>query len=424
MKPNMKPSRTTLASLSLLTTIALANDPADNATLDQDAAVMAGSQDTWTGIRQWIGSGQAYIMLRTRFESVDQDGFTADAHALTIRTLLGYQLGNYGKISGALEFEDVRAIGNGRYNSTDNGVIDRPVVADPEGGEVTQAFMTYAFSDTLTAKVGRQRMILDNARFIGNVGWRQNEQTFDAAALVGQPVGGVHMVYAYVQNTNRISEESSSAGNFGSESHVLNLSHDFDGIGKLTAYAYWLDLASAVNSTDTFGVRFTGKHNISDDTHLLYSLELAQQEDAGDNPNNVDAGYMMAEVGVALDAVTIKVGAEILEGGAADGAFITPLATLHAFNGWADQFLMTPATGLEDAYVAVSGKVADVSLMGVFHDFSSESASSDWGTELDFQAKYPLKEGLDVGAKYADFSSKDAGFADTTKMWLWVAMSF
>ncbi|MFT5199615.1 MAG: hypothetical protein ACI87O_002286, partial [Planctomycetota bacterium] len=286
------------ASLSLLTTLALANDPADNTTLDQDAAVMAESQDTWTDIREWLGSGEVYLKLRTRFESVDQDGFTDDAHALTIRTLLGYQLGNYGKISGALEFEDVRAIGNGRYNSTDNGVTDRPVVADPEGGEVTQAFMTYAFSDTLTAKVGRQRMILDNARFIGKVGWRQNEQTFDAAALVGQPVSGVHMVYAYVQNTNRIFEEGSSAGNFGSESHVLNLSHDFDGIGKLTAYAYWLDLASAVNSTDTFGVRFTGKHNISDDTHLLYSLELAQQEDAGDNPNNVDAGYMMAEVGV------------------------------------------------------------------------------------------------------------------------------
>jgi len=185
-----------------------------------------------------------------------------------------------------------------------------------------------------------------------------------------------------------------------------------------------LDLAAAAASTDTFGVRFTGKHNVNENTNLLYSFELAQQEDAGDNPANVDAGYMLAEVGVAMEAVTVKVGMETLEGSAADGAFTTPLATLHKFNGWADKFLATPATGLEDTYVAVSGKVNKFSLLGVYHDFSSESGSADWGSELDFQAVYPLKEGMKVGAKYADFSSDDAAYADTAKMWLWVAMSF
>ncbi|MDF1838832.1 MAG: alginate export family protein [Planctomycetota bacterium] len=427
MKTTMKPNRTalvSLASLGLLTTTALANDPTDITAQEQDAAEMAESQDTWTGIREWIGSGEAYLKLRTRFESVDQDGFTDDAHALTNRTLLGYKLGNYGKFSGAVEFEDVRAIGNGGYNSTDNGVINRPVVADPEGGEVTQAYMTYAFSDRMTGTFGRQRMILDNARFVGNVGWRQNEQTFDAAAIVGEPVDGLNLVYAYVQNANRIFEESSSAGNIGSESHILNLSHDFEDIGKLTAYAYMLDLAAAAASTDTVGVRFTGKHNVNDDTDLLYNLELAQQDDAGDNPNTVDAGYMLAEVGLSMDAVTVKVGMETLEGSVADGAFSTPLATLHKFNGWADQFLATPTTGLEDTYVAISGKFSGVSLIGVYHDFSSESGSGDWGSELDFQATYPLKEGMLVGAKYADFSADDAAYVDTAKMWLWVAMSF
>ena len=31
------------------------------------------------------------------------------------------------------------------------------------------------------AKLGRQRVIYNNARHIGNVGWRLNEQTFDGA---------------------------------------------------------------------------------------------------------------------------------------------------------------------------------------------------------------------------------------------------
>ncbi len=428
MIPNMKPTRTTLASLaslSLLTTVALANDPVDTITMDEDAATMAESQDTWMDIREWLGSGEAYLKLRTRFEGVEQDGFDDDAHALTMRTLLGYKLGNYGKISGALEFEDVRAIGNGGYNPTPGVPADRPVVADPEGGEVTQAFLTYAFSDKMTAKVGRQRVILDNARFVGNVGWRQNEQTLDAAAIVGEPFDGINMVYAYVQNANTIAEESTAGGNIGSESHVLNLSHEFDGVGKLTTYAYMLDLEAASASTDTFGARFAGKHDINDSSKLLYTLEMAQQEEAGDSTEEVGAGYMLTELGVALDAVTIKVGMEVLEGasGTETLAFSTPLATKHKFNGWADMFLGTPMTGLEDTYFSVSGKVSGVALQGVYHQFASESTSADYGNELDFAATYEWKPGMKVGAKYADYS-EDGYKVDTAKTWLWVAMSF
>ena len=38
-------------------------------------------------------------------------------------------------------------------------------------------------ASTRTAKVGREKIIYDNAAFIGNVGWRQNEQTFDAVTV-------------------------------------------------------------------------------------------------------------------------------------------------------------------------------------------------------------------------------------------------
>ncbi|MCP5021405.1 MAG: hypothetical protein GY930_06475, partial [bacterium] len=152
--------------------------------------------------------------------------------------------------------------------------------------------------------------------------------------------------------------------------------------------------------------------------------EMAQQEDAGDNPNSVDAGYMHGELGVELDKITLKLGTEVLEGSAADGAFSTPLATLHKFNGWADKFLATPGTGLEDTYVSISSTVNDVALTAVMHEFASESGSNDWGSEIDFAASLQLKEGMKVGAKYADFSSDDAAYADTAKMWLWVAMSF
>ena len=34
-------------------------------------------------------------------------------------------------------------------------------------------------------------------------------------------------------------------------------------------------------------------------------------------------------------------------------SFATPLATLHKFNGFADQFLATPSQGLEDKFLKI-----------------------------------------------------------------------
>ena len=275
----------------------------------------------------------------------------------------------------------------------------------PEGGEVNQAYFTYAFNEQTNAKVGRQRIILDNARFVGNVGWRQNEQTYDAVMVGSDALDGVHLTYAYLQNANRIFSEGSTAGDVGSNSHVLHGSHEFDGIGQLSVYGYLLDLDIDALSTTTLGARFSGKHNIGEKKDLLYTLEFAQQDDSGDNPNTVDAGYMLGELGMGISGVTFKVGVEILEGSAGNGSFSTPLATLHAFNGWADKFLSTPGDGLEDTYLMVKGKVNQVALTGVYHDFSSETGSTDYGSELDFSAGYKDRGGPRRGSQVRRLST-------------------
>ncbi len=433
MKNNHSPRVVALVAFAILSNHAMANDPVSdsgdgpvgtNPNQQDVKEVAASTPNTWQGLRDWFSSGKAYLKLRYRLETVDQDGFNKDATASTLRTLFGYELGTYGKFGGLLEFEDVQVIGEDSYNSTLNGNGNRPVVADPEGGEVNQAYFTYAFNEQTNAKVGRQRIILDNARFVGNVGWRQNEQTYDAVMVGSDALDGVHLTYAYLQNANRIFSEGSTAGDVGSNSHVLHGSHEFDGIGQLSVYGYLLDLDIDALSTTTLGARFSGKHNIGEKKDLLYTLEFAQQDDSGDNPNTVDAGYMLGELGMGISGVTFKVGVEILEGSAGNGSFSTPLATLHAFNGWADKFLSTPGDGLEDTYLMVKGKVNQVALTGVYHDFSSETGSTDYGSELDLSAGYKVAEGLDVGLKYADFSSDDAAFSDTTKMWLWMGMSF
>ena len=64
-------------------------------------------------------------------------------------------------------------------------------------------------------------------------------------------------------------------------------------------------------------------------------------------------------------------------------AFRTPLATLHAFQGWADLFLATPNAGIDDLFFNVKFGIEKWQLQAIYHDFSSESGSTDYGTEID-----------------------------------------
>ena len=52
-------------------------------------------------------------------------------------------------------------------------------MGDPETTELNQAYLSFRGGETILS-AGRQRLVLDNARFVGEGAWRQNQQTFDA----------------------------------------------------------------------------------------------------------------------------------------------------------------------------------------------------------------------------------------------------
>ena len=108
-------------------------------------------------------------------------------------------------------------------------------------------------------------------------------------------------------------------------------------------------------------------------------------------------------------------------------AFRTPLATLHAFNGWADQFLGTPAAGLDDLYFTVKAKAGKWSLTGVYHDFSSETGSDDYGKEFDVSAGISLGKGYGLllkGAFFSHDSSSPLDKVDADKFWVMLTASY
>ncbi len=379
-----------------------------------------------TSLSEIFTKGDVNLSLRYRYEYVDQDIDTLDvAKASTLKSRLTLTSASFHGFSGLLEVDDVAQIGSESYATPSNGKASQyPIVADPDGTDINQAFLKYQ-NDYFTGTGGRQRINHAGQRFLGGVGWRQNEQTYDAFRLE-LPVGPVKVDYSYISDVNRVFGPDTGGGQprrFDSDSHALYMSYSPAEGHNIGVYAYLLDFDNQVenvtgNSSQTYGVEYGGAFG-----PITVAAAAASQTDYGDNATDYDAEYYMAELGTKVKGVGLGIGYELL--GSDDGkkAFSTPLATLHKFQGWADMFLVTPNDGIEDLYVKVAGKVAGVSLAAFYHDFSADEGSADYGEEFDAVATYPINKNLSVELKYAMYDA-DEFAVDTEKVWFTVNYTF
>lgn len=381
--------------------------------------------------------GKVSANLRYRYEWVDQQGFADKAKASTLRTHLGYATGDYKGFDAFVQFEDVRAIGNERYNSTVNGLTQYPGVTDPEDTEVNQVYLSFKGLPGTAFKYGRQVITYDNHRFIGNVGWRQNEQTYDAFSLVNTSLPDTTISFAHADNVNRIfSEKHPTLSDVELNGEFLNIAYKGLKAGTLTGYGYFIDYEpgqpfSVTASHKNLGIRFDGGHPLGG-ARLVYTAEYVKQGDYKDGANTVDADYAHGMLGLDLGGVQVKLSRESLSG---DGTYAlqTPFATLHAFNGWADKFLTTPADGLEDTFLSVGGKLGPVKLLAVYHDYTSDHLGYDYGTELNLLAAWKASKTLTLLVKYADYQGdanatnvarNSALSQDVSKSWLQAEVKF
>ena len=375
------------------------------------AAPSAFAADTFaSGITEALSESKAKLSFRARYEGVDQDGIDKDANALTIKSRFTIETGSYQNFSLGLEVDNVSALVD-NYNSKINGNTQYPVVADPKGTDVNQGYIKYA-NNGFSAVVGRQRILHNNQRFVGGVGWRQNEQTYDGVR-VQYEADALSADYSYIHNVNNIVEK-----NLSGEFHLANLGYKINKNHKVSAFTYILDFnAAAANSSSTYGALYNGNFG-----PVIVNASAATQSDNADNPNDYTATYLNAEVGYKADAVTVLAGYELL--GSDNGVgFNTPLATKHKFQGWADKFLGTPAEGIEDIYLTVKGAVSGVKLSATYHDLSSDVDGIDYGTEIDLVAAYKINKNYGILAKFAAYDADDH-VTDTNKLWIQATAKF
>jgi hypothetical protein len=358
------------------------------------------------------------VDLRLRSETVEQAGMNEDAHAMTLRARLGFETGKAWNTTLLAEGDLLWPL-DSDYNDTVNGKTAYPVVADAETYELNRLQLTNTSIADTTLTVGRQRINLDDQRFVGNVGWRQNEQTFDSARVVNKSIPNLTLDLSYVDQVNRVFGKDSPVGRYNGSNYLANVSYQLP-VGKLTGFAYLLDFEEAPrDSTETFGFRFTGERPVKK-VKLAWVASYAQQQERANNPLSFDLNYYNAELTGTYRQYSIGAGVEMMEGDGIKG-FTTPLATLHKFDGWADKFLATPPNGLERRYATLGylkkglAALDTLSANLVYHAFRSDRLNLSYGSEVDLQlqAKWHRFSGL---LKYADYRA-DRFATDTSKYW-------
>jgi len=399
-----------------------------------------GSADAATTLADAVESGAPIIDLRARFEDLTQSNKSKHATATTIRARLGYQTGDFLGFSALTDVDIVQHVGPKHFNDSINGLVAYPQIADPDMVALNRLQLSYGFrlADTTAANstpdlkitMGRQRLILGNARFIGNADWRQHEQTFDALSVVDTSIAATTLSYDYVTRVNRVFGPKSAAGTYDSHSHLFNAVYGgLLPVLKLEAYAYLLDLRQAPTlSTATYGLRGDGTFDLGSGLTARLNGAYAHQSAYARNPLAIDLSYYLGEAGFGYQGFTGLVGYEVLDGNGTMG-FQTPLASLHAFQGWAETFLTKPPNGLKDLYFRGSYGLGSVPVFSrvtatlTYHDFEAQHLSASYGNEWDAQLEGQINAHLVVDIAYADYTGAGP-FPDKTVFWTYATYRF
>lgn len=402
------------------------------ATLGADTTVMPAPKNTTWGqailepLGDPLNQGRLLYDARLRFEYADQEPL-ATANALTLRQRFGYETARFSGFYAVVEGEHTWELTSGDFAPYPPPFnAGRTVVADGENFALNRAFLAYTHEyGTLTA--GRQDINLGNQRFVGTVAWRQNDQTFDAVRIATGTFADLSLDYTWNWQVNRVFgtySPSLALRRLITDNHFFNLHYKGIPGATVTGYYYSLRLRNLnAMSSDTAGIYLDGTHKFNDTYSLLYRGEFAIQSDnSGTTGAKYDEPYLHFRLGLSRNKWQAGIGYESL-GGDGTKAFQTPLATLHAFNGWTDTFLSTPANGLRDYYLWASGPTfASITARAEFHYYTSDENTITYGREASLLLSRKLTDNLSILLKGSLYSGNTAAggaiAADKEKVWL------
>jgi len=401
-----------------------------------------------------IKDGKPMTNFRLRYESIDQEAFQPapnstqkldNTHAFTLRSLIGWQTAPFHNFSFAAQLTDVHEFNHNfndrRENLSEPGKANYANIVDPSFTDVNQLFVDWTGIKNTRVRLGRQQVNLDNVRFIGDIGFRQNMQVFDGVSVLNKSIPDTEIFAAHFDQVRQINTELRQG-----DIEIVNAKYRISPSESLVGYAYLVDVANlgqnngnplAVStaaqggnglgtsqdlvktattdaSSKTFGLRLDGVRKIDDNWKVLYTAEYAKQTDYKDGNELIDAHYYKFGGGAMYNTWSVRIDQEKLSSNDGKYAFQTPLGTNHLFQGWADHFLATPRQGIEDTFVTVAGSIGKAKLQAEYHVFKSDEKfqsigklGDKYGTEFDASVMYPFTDKISGKLEYAKFNESD-----------------
>jgi hypothetical protein len=385
-------------------------------------------QEKAKNLGEFFSKGVYDLKLRLSYEYSDVDnGSNSDAgKGLSLSSYLGYRTAELGGFSFYTQFHNLLKV-DGRYNDTHGKYAgEYDVIADPDGNRMQQLYVDFTKIPDTKIRLGRQELLIDDVRFIGNVGWRQTAQVFDAITVTNKSIKDTTLFLGYIDKVATIGFEEAefdgiwlaNAKYYGIKGHTQS------------AFAYFVDSESenelSSRDTATFGARANGHFG-----KLKYDITYAYQSDYKDSEDR-NLHFFQGYLGYDFGGIEPGIGYSYIDGAdtsrTGGKGFDTLFGTAHKFNGWADQFLDTNgggvANGLQDFYASLKFKAGGFNFLMAYHFFDtteSHGYSDAYGQELNFLITRKLNEQLTATAKlayYDEFSHAGNPTADELVFWL------
>jgi Alginate export len=392
-----------------------------------------------SGNAQFSLSGE--LRLRTEF----RDGYgtplpegTNPAFFISQRTRLNFGYEMY-RLKFGLSIQDVRVWGQ------DVSTINRSTTQNNNGLMLYEAWAEILLTDTslknkaLSLKIGRQELIYDDQRLIGNSDWVLQGRRFDAGVLKFEATSwSVHLAAAYNQNQENNSGtvyNPTPPGNYPASTNggEMYKSLEFIHVNKrlpagAVSFLFFTDQFSRYNldtindqptktylsstwTRATTGFYFNNNFNNVSITASAY-YQFGQSFSGQDLSTDLLSGFVLYHFNSRLNA---GIGVDYTSGGthgSTSNVFDPLYGTPHKFWGLMDYYYVgSPfgTGGLVDYCIKTKANLTEHSLVTAdFHQFSSAQqikGSKDFGQELDLVYNYSLTKEIILEGGYCHYWS-------------------
>lgn len=375
---------------------------------------------------------QPKFEIRPRYEYVDEkNNNLKSANALTTRISIGINLMDLFHIKNLETYLEATGV----FATIDNYSPENTkyeLVPDPVNTRFTQIYIKYKLNRT-NFFMGRKFVNIDDHRFIGNVNWRQMPQSFGIIAISDNTVKNLNFLIVGIYERKGIINKLNTYWEFGKWPLILDVNYKASDLLKIKLFSYLI-----TDTNNTYGIKLSGKYKFNY-LNANYIFEYAKQTDPYKIDNletkpDINTNYYRFGVNANIQRWTL--GLEYTHFGDKNGknkGFSTPLATLHAFDGWSDVLLSGGANGfdyglkeykLNIGYKNIKYGNFLVSYL-IFKSYKSQPTGRSIGTEINLLYTKSLTKRLSLLLKSAFYNGNNGYFTggnlkgqkDVNKFW-------